>query len=57
MTTEKHARPGLYLDEDDHARLLDENRDAFRRDRAERLRREIREKQRELDQLQQEDAR
>lgn len=57
MATEKYARPGLYRDDDDHARLLDENRDAFRRDRAERLRREIREKQRKLDQLREEDAR
>lgn len=41
MPTEKYARPGLYRDDDDHARLLDENREKYRRERRERLRREV----------------
>lgn len=40
MPTEKYARPGLYLDEDDHERLLDENREQYDRERRERLFRE-----------------
>jgi len=38
---EKHARPGTYLDTDDHGRLLEENRDAYLRERADRIRRTI----------------
>ena len=34
---EKYARPGVYLDEDDHGRLLDENREQYRRERREEL--------------------
>lgn len=48
---EKYARPGMYRDDDDHARLLDENREAFRRDRRERLLREIEEKKEKLRKL------
>lgn len=40
---EKYARPGLYLDEDNHERLLNENREAYIRERIERLNREIEE--------------
>lgn len=39
---ERYARPGLYLDEDRHEELLDENRDAYCRDRIKELRRELR---------------
>lgn len=38
---ERHARPGLYRDDDDHGRLIEENRDAYRRDRRARLLREL----------------
>lgn len=48
---EKHARPGDYLDEDDHARLIDENREQYRRERIERLRREQQRIEAELDRL------
>lgn len=41
----------MYRDDDDHARLLDENREAFRRDRRERLLREIEEKKEKLRKL------
>lgn len=41
MTEEKYARPGMYLDTDDHGRLIAENRDAYERERRERLFREI----------------
>lgn len=34
---EKYARPGTYRDDDDHARLLDENRAAYAREQAARL--------------------
>lgn len=37
---EKYAKPGLYLDTDDHARLIEENREAYERERWERLLRE-----------------
>jgi hypothetical protein len=46
---EKYARPGIYLDEDDHGRLLDENREAYQRDRVERLRRELRDAEARLE--------
>lgn len=42
MATEKYANPGLYLDEDDHARLLDENREAYIREDAQRVQEKIR---------------
>lgn len=48
---EYYARPGLYLDEDDHERLIDENREAFRRERRERLVREQERIARELERL------
>lgn len=38
---EKYANPGLYLDTDDHERLLEENRVAYIRERRERLLREL----------------
>jgi hypothetical protein len=41
MIEEKFARPGLYLDEDDHERLLDENRDKYLAERRQRLLREL----------------
>lgn len=34
---EKYATPDLYLDTDDHARLLDENPGAYASERAERV--------------------
>jgi len=37
MPTEKYARPGLYLDEDDHGRLIEENREAYIREEAQRI--------------------
>lgn len=40
---EKYANPGIYLDTEDHGRLIEENREAYARDRAERLSREVRE--------------
>lgn len=40
---EKFARPGLYLDEDDHKRLLEENEEQYLRDRRDRLLKELRE--------------
>lgn len=45
---EKYARPGVYLDTDDHERLIEENRDAYLRERCERLARELRAAQEEL---------
>lgn len=48
---EKYARPGIYLDEDDHERLLDENREQYERDRVERLRRELREAEERLSRM------
>lgn len=38
---EYYARPGLYLDEDDHERLLTENRETYLRERRQRLLREL----------------
>lgn len=38
---EKFAQPGVYLDTDDHARLIDDNREQRRRDRIEELRNEL----------------
>jgi hypothetical protein len=38
---EYYANPGRNLDTDDHERLLDENRDAYLRERHERLVREL----------------
>lgn len=38
---EYYANPGMNLDTDDHERLLDENREAYLRDRRERLLREL----------------
>lgn len=48
---EKYARPGVYLDEDDHGRLLDENRGAYRRDHREELLQEIDDAEDELRRL------
>lgn len=48
---EKYARPGVYRDDDDHARLLDENREAYERERRERLVEEIEENKRKLREL------
>lgn len=48
---EYYARPGLYLDEDDHGRLIEENREAYRRERRERLLREIEHRQGQLEDL------
>jgi hypothetical protein len=45
---EKYARPGLYLDTDDHERLLEENREAHLRERRDRLRRELEQVEEEL---------
>lgn len=44
---ERHAKPGLYRDDDDHAKLLDENRDQYRQDRIRRLRQELENLERE----------
>lgn len=38
---EKYARPGIYLDTDDHERLLEENRGAYLMEEAEMLRQEL----------------
>lgn len=40
---EKYARPGHYLDTDDHERLIEENREQYLQDRRERLLNELRE--------------
>lgn len=45
---EKYARPGIYLDEDDHGRLLDENRERYLEDRRTRLLNELREVEEQL---------
>lgn len=44
---ERYAKPGLYRDDDDHAKLLDENRDQYRQDRIRRLRQELENLERE----------
>jgi len=46
---EYYANPGRNLDTDDHARLVDENREQYLRERAEQLSRELREIRRELE--------
>lgn len=48
---EKYARPGVYRDDDDHAKLLDENREAYERERRERLVNEIEENKRKLEEM------
>lgn len=45
---EYYARPGLYLDEDDHGRLIEENREQYLKERRDRLRKELREVESEL---------
>lgn len=49
MTTEKYANPGLYLDTDDHGRLIEENREAYLRDEAERKADKLRKIEQALD--------
>ena len=44
---ERYAKPGLYRDDDDHAKLLDENREQYRQDRIRRLRQELENLERE----------
>ena len=38
---EKYANPGMYLDADDHGRLIEENRDKYRQERRRELIREL----------------
>lgn len=45
---EKYARPGLYLDTDDHERLIEENREQYLQDKRDRLLNELREVEEEL---------
>lgn len=42
MMTEKYANPGLYLDEDDHGRLIEENREKYIRHEAEQVKDRLR---------------
>ena len=44
---ERYAKPGLYRDDDDHAKLHDENREQYRQDRIRRLRQELENLERE----------
>lgn len=48
---EKYARPGVYRDNDDHEKLLDENREAYEREHRERLVKEIEENKRKLQEM------
>lgn len=48
---EKYARPGVYRDDDNHERLLEENREAYRQEKREKLLQEIREKKQKLQEM------
>lgn len=45
---EKYANPGMYLDTDDHGRLIEENREKLAAEEAQRLKREMRQLERTL---------
>lgn len=48
---EKYARPGLYLDEDDHGRLIEENREPMLQERRQQLLRELEDTEAKLEKV------
>lgn len=48
---EKFARPGMYRDDDDHEKLLDENREVYEQERRERLVEEIERNKEKLEKM------